>query len=126
MTLFGLAFRGLNLINHFHDMHLAESEQTELIRVHVNLSIIFLPGLISDAGKPKSPLDPTTESHHVLEAVTFYRLSFSRRTNPFWGPFDDPKNAARGLLLTVERRKRAAQITVMVSPLVLFSHTSVT
>ena len=50
-----------------------------------------------------------TESHHVFVAVAFYRLSFSPSSlpenEPLLGPFDDPKNAARGLLLTVERKR---------------------
>ena len=73
-------------------MHLAEIEQTELIRVHVNFSIIFLPGLISDAGKPKSPLYPTTDGVpprvrgcRLLQIILLPFLSPGERT-PF-GPF---------------------------------------
>ena len=65
-----------------------------------------LPGLVSDAGRPKSPLDPTTNCH-PLQIILLV---------PFGPLFDDPENAARGFLL-MGGKERAAQITVMVFPL---------
>ena len=80
-----------------------------------------LPGLVSDAGRPKSPLDPTTNCH-PLQII----LLPSQEPNPFLGPlFDDPENAARGFLL-MGGKERAAQITVMVFSLDSFFQISAT